>query len=58
MNCAAPDEGNIHLLVMVGTEQQKARYLGELILALTCMSARSVVPLVTMSRAGPSQWRA
>ena len=136
MNCAAPDEGNIHLLAMVGTEQQKERYLrplvrgdirscfamtepppgagsdpaalmstarkvpggwqlygdkgvtatapgyvdtemsarvhgridpaqmippadiAELILALTRMSARSVLPLVAMSRAGPSQWRA
>ena len=32
--------------------------IAELILALTRMSARSVVPLVTMSRASSSQWRA
>ena len=31
MNCAAPDEGNIHLLAMVGTEQQKERYLRPLV---------------------------
>jgi acyl-CoA dehydrogenase len=27
MNCAAPDEGNMHLLAVVGTEGQKERYL-------------------------------
>jgi acyl-CoA dehydrogenase len=27
MNCAAPDEGNIHLLDVVATEEQRARYL-------------------------------
>jgi NAD(P)-dependent dehydrogenase (short-subunit alcohol dehydrogenase family) len=32
--------------------------IAELVLALTHMSARSVVPLVTVSRAGPTQWRA
>ena len=32
--------------------------IAELILALTRMSARSVVPLVTMSRPGETQWRA
>jgi len=32
--------------------------IAELILALTRLSARSVVPLVAMSRAGPTQWRA
>jgi acyl-CoA dehydrogenase len=31
MNCAAPDEGNMHLLAMVGTEQQKERYLRPLV---------------------------
>ena len=32
--------------------------IAELILALTRMSARSVIPLVAMSRPGESQWRA
>ncbi len=32
--------------------------IAELVLALTRMSARSVVPLVTMSRPGETQWRA
>ena len=32
--------------------------LPELVLALTRMSARSVIPLVTMSRPGETQWRA
>lgn len=27
LNCAAPDEGNIHLLTVVSTEEQKRRYL-------------------------------
>jgi acyl-CoA dehydrogenase len=27
MNCAAPDEGNMHLLAMVGSAEQKERYL-------------------------------
>ncbi|WP_433170230.1 acyl-CoA dehydrogenase family protein [Actinoallomurus sp. CA-150999] len=27
LNCAAPDEGNMHLLAMVATEKQKERYL-------------------------------
>ncbi|MFC6065285.1 acyl-CoA dehydrogenase family protein [Streptomyces ochraceiscleroticus] len=27
LNCAAPDEGNMHLLEVVATEEQKARYL-------------------------------
>ena len=31
MNCAAPDEGNIHLLAVVGTEEQKERYLRPLV---------------------------
>jgi acyl-CoA dehydrogenase len=31
MNCAAPDEGNIHLLAMVGTAEQKDRYLRPLV---------------------------
>jgi hypothetical protein len=32
--------------------------IAELILALTQMSARSVIPLVAMSRRGETQWRA
>ena len=32
--------------------------IAELILALTRMSARSVIPLVAMSRPGDTQWRA
>jgi alkylation response protein AidB-like acyl-CoA dehydrogenase len=31
MNCAAPDEGNMHLLAMVATEAQKERYLRPLV---------------------------
>src|SRR4051812_44536404 len=27
LNCAAPDEGNMHLLEIVGTPEQKERYL-------------------------------
>jgi acyl-CoA dehydrogenase len=27
LNCSAPDEGNMHLLLRCGTEEQKARYL-------------------------------
>ncbi|MGD0605575.1 MAG: SDR family oxidoreductase [Streptosporangiaceae bacterium] len=32
--------------------------IAELVLALTQLSARSVIPLVAMSRPGPTQWRA
>src|SRR5580698_1274873 len=31
MNCAAPDEGNIHLLSVIGTAEQKERYLRPLV---------------------------
>ncbi len=31
MNCAAPDEGNIHLLAVVATAEQKDRYLRPLV---------------------------
>jgi acyl-CoA dehydrogenase len=31
LNCAAPDEGNIHLLTVVATEAQKDRYLRPLV---------------------------
>jgi acyl-CoA dehydrogenase len=31
MNCAAPDEGNIHLLAVVATAEQKERYLRPLV---------------------------
>jgi len=31
MNCAAPDEGNMHLLAVVGTQEQKERYLRPLV---------------------------
>jgi acyl-CoA dehydrogenase len=27
LNCAAPDEGNIHMLYMIATEEQRRRYL-------------------------------
>ena len=30
LNCAAPDEGNMHLLELVGSEEQKQRYLAPL----------------------------
>ncbi len=30
VNCAAPDEGNMHLLALAGTAQQKERYLAPL----------------------------
>jgi 3-oxoacyl-[acyl-carrier protein] reductase len=39
-------------------EMIPAADIAELVLALTHMSARSVVPLVAVSRAGPTQWRA
>jgi acyl-CoA dehydrogenase len=31
LNCAAPDEGNMHLLELVGTQEQKERYLRPLV---------------------------
>ena len=31
LNCAAPDEGNMHLLAVVGTEAQKRTYLAPLV---------------------------
>lgn len=31
LNCAAPDEGNIHLLDVVGSQEQKERYLRPLV---------------------------
>jgi acyl-CoA dehydrogenase len=31
MNCAAPDEGNMHLLAMVGSAEQQERYLHPLV---------------------------
>jgi acyl-CoA dehydrogenase len=31
LNCAAPDEGNMHLLEVVATREQKERYLGPLV---------------------------
>jgi acyl-CoA dehydrogenase len=31
LNCAAPDEGNMHLLAVVGTQAQKERYLRPLV---------------------------
>ena len=31
MNCAAPDEGNMHLLAVVGSAEQKERYLRPLV---------------------------
>ena len=39
LNCAAPDEGNMHLLHVIATDEQKARYLrplaaGEIALVL------------------------
>ena len=30
LNCAAPDEGNMHLLAVVGSQEQKEKYLGPL----------------------------
>ncbi|HEX8004814.1 MAG TPA: acyl-CoA dehydrogenase family protein, partial [Trebonia sp.] len=27
LNCSAPDEGNIHLISLIGTEEQKRKYL-------------------------------
>ena len=30
LNCAAPDEGNMHLLARIGTDEQKRRYLAPL----------------------------
>ena len=31
MNCAAPDEGNMHLLAMAGSPAQQERYLRPLV---------------------------
>src|SRR6478609_8417902 len=31
LNCSAPDEGNMHLLELVATEEQKERYLRPLV---------------------------
>jgi acyl-CoA dehydrogenase len=31
LNCAAPDEGNIHLLHLTGTDEQKEKYLAPLV---------------------------
>jgi acyl-CoA dehydrogenase len=31
LNCAAPDEGNIHMLHMIATDEQKSRYLTPLV---------------------------
>jgi acyl-CoA dehydrogenase len=31
LNCSAPDEGNIHMLHMIGTQQQQDRYLKPLV---------------------------
>jgi acyl-CoA dehydrogenase len=35
MNCAAPDEGNMHLLAVVGSAEQKERYLRPLVAGQT-----------------------
>ena len=35
LNCSAPDEGNMHLLEVVATEQQKERYLRPLVVGET-----------------------
>ncbi len=40
LNCAAPDEGNIHLLHLTGTDEQKQRYLAPLVAARSGRASR------------------
>ena len=35
LNCSAPDEGNMHLLEVVASEEQKEKYLRPLVLGET-----------------------
>ncbi|MFJ8111339.1 acyl-CoA dehydrogenase family protein [Streptomyces sp. NPDC096132] len=46
LNCAAPDEGNMHLLEAVATEEQKARFLAPLAAGETrsCFAMTEPVP--------------
>ena len=46
LHCAAPDEGNMHLLAHVGTPEQRERYLGPL-------AARAIRPCFSMTEPAP-----
>jgi hypothetical protein len=54
MNCAAPDEGNIHLLAVVATAEQKERYLRPLVRGAVHRqrAQRAVARLFQQHRAG------
>src|ERR1700723_3125610 len=66
MNCAAPDEGNIHLLSVIGTAEQKERYLRPLVRGdmRSCFAMTEPAPgagsdpaaLATTARKVPGGW--
>ncbi len=66
LNCAAPDEGNIHLLDEIATAEQRARYLAPLVAgtARSCFAMTEPVPgagsdpqaLRTEARRRPGGW--
>jgi acyl-CoA dehydrogenase len=66
-NCAAPDEGNMHLLEAVGSDEQKQRYLAPLAAGDTrsCFAMTEPAPgagadprrLMTTATAVPGGWR-
>ena len=61
LNCAAPDEGNIHLLHLTGTDEQKERYLAPLVAGTvrSCFSMTEPPPAPAPTRApcGPAPAR-
>ena len=67
LNCAAPDEGNMHLLAMVGTAEQKERYLRPLVRGevRSCFAMTEPPPgagsdpaaLMSTARKVPGGWR-
>jgi acyl-CoA dehydrogenase len=46
LNCAAPDEGNIHMLSLIATDEQKRRYLAPLVAgqARSCFAMTEPAP--------------
>jgi acyl-CoA dehydrogenase len=66
LNCAAPDEGNMHLLSVVATKEQQARYLAPLVAGETrsCFAMTEPAPgagsdpsmLQTRARRVPGGW--